>query len=120
MSPQVIQTPTNPLIGKILHNIRLQVRILANGLGRMEFFSTHFNTPFGRYRFLCPPLWIVSTDDVFISHVDNLSEGYLGTYLVLDGLKVQRKTELDHDIDVLETCKTAYRSGLRFNPVSVS
>ena len=52
-------------------------------------------------------------------HVDNLFEDILGTYPVMDDLKVQGKMELEHNIDVLDTCETAYRSGLRFNPTKV-
>ena len=82
-------------------------------------FLTTFNTPFRRYRFLCLPLWVVSTDDVFSSCVDNLFKGIPGTYPVVDDLKVQGNMELEDDINVLETYETAYRSGLRFNPSKV-
>ena len=58
----------------------------------------------------------MSTGDVFNLHVDNLFESILGTYPVIGDLKVQGNTELEHEIDVLETHETAYSSGLRFNP----
>ena len=54
---------------------------------------------------------MVSAGDVFRSKVDGLFEGIPGTYLVMDDLKVQGKTEVEHDINVLETCEVAFQNG---------
>ena len=40
---------------------------------------------------------------IFSLHVVSFSEGVPDTYPVMDDLKVQGKTKLEHDIDVLQT-----------------
>ena len=74
---------------------------------------------FGHYLFIRLTSGLVSAGDIFSFKVDGLFKGIPGIYPVMDDLKVQVNTKVEHDMDILKTCKLALQNGLRLNPINV-
>ena len=66
-------------------------------LEKESSFLTTFNTPYGRYIFLCLPFGIKFSQDEFQYHIDQCFEGLNGIETIVDDILVHRRTHSKHD-----------------------
>ena len=65
------------------------------------------NTPFKNYCFVCLPLGLSVSSDIFYKYIDQSLDGIPGTFPCVDDVEVQGSTEEHHDLHLLETVAKA-------------
>ena len=77
---------------------------------------TTFNSPFGRYHFLCLPFGLVCSQDIFQKKMDQFLEECPGCIGIADDITIHGCTETEHDICQQNLMKVAHKYGVVFNP----
>ena len=77
---------------------------------------TTFNSPFGRYLFLCLPFGLVCSQDIFQKKMDQILEESQGCIRIVDNITVHGCTEAEHDAHLWNLMQVACKFGLVFNP----
>ena len=78
---------------------------------------TTFNTPgYGRFCFKRLPFGLLSSQDIFQKVMDDTLLGLNNAKPVADDIKIHGKTELEHDLYVLEVLDRCQQEGLHLNP----
>ena len=79
-------------------------------------FLTTFNSPFGRYRFLCLPFGLVCSKDIFQKKIDQFLKEGPGCIGIADDITVHGHTEVEHDPSLQNLMWVAHKYGVVFNP----
>ena len=58
---------------------------------------TTFNSPFGRYHFLCIPFGLVCSQDIFQKKMDQFLKECPRCIGIADGITIHSRTEAEHD-----------------------
>ena len=74
-----------------------------------------FNTPIGRYRFLCLPFGISSASEMFQRSVAQMIEGLEGVVNIIDDLLVWGDTIEEHDQRLIKVLERAREYNLKLN-----
>ena len=78
---------------------------------------TTFNTPgYGRFCFKRLPFGLVSSQDLFQKVMDDTLLGLNNAKPVADDIKIHGKSELEHDLYLLEVLDRCQQAGLHLNP----
>ena len=77
---------------------------------------TTFNSPFGRYCFLCLPFGLVCSQDIFQKRMDQFLEECPGCIRIVDDITVHGCTEAEHDACLHNLMQVACKYGVVFNP----
>ena len=77
---------------------------------------TTFNSPFGRYCFLCLPFGLVSSQDIFQKKMDQFLKECPGCIGITDDITVHGHTEVEHDAHLWNLMLVAHKYGVVFNP----
>ena len=77
---------------------------------------TTFNSPFGRYHFLCLPFGVVCSQDIFHKKMDQFLKECPGCIRIADDITVHGHTEAEHDAHLCNLMQVACRYGVVFNP----
>ena len=77
---------------------------------------TTFNSPFGRYHFLCLPSGLVCSQDIFQKKMDQFLKECLGCIGIADDITVHGRTEAEHDAHLHNLMQVAHNYGVVFNP----
>ena len=101
--------------GKYFLTLDTKADYLNVNLSDQSSLLSNLYTPFGQFKFDKLPFGLFSCGEVFQWRDNCLFQGIQGTFPVADDIKVQGATELEHDIDILETCHCAKQVGLVFN-----
>ena len=76
---------------------------------------TTFNTPWGRYRFVCLPWGLSCAQDIFQQMMDQILECCEGVIGIADDVIIHGKDDEDHDRNLHNFMHTACEHGLVFN-----
>ena len=76
---------------------------------------TTFNTPWGRYRFICLPWGLSCAQDIFQQMMDQILEHCEGVIGIADDVIIHGKDDEDHDRNLHNFMHTACEHGLVFN-----
>ena len=76
---------------------------------------TTFNTPWGRYRFICLPWGLSCAQDIFQWMMDQILECCEGVIGITDDVIIHGKDDEDHDRNLHNFMRTACEHGLVFN-----
>ena len=76
---------------------------------------TTFNTPWGRYRFICLPWGLSCAQDIFQWMMDQILECCEGVIGITDDIVIHGKDDEDHDRNLHNFMHTACEHGLVFN-----
>ena len=76
---------------------------------------TTFNTPWGRYRFVCPPWGLSCAQDIFQQMMDQILECCEGVIGIADDVIIHGKDDEDHDRNLHNFMHTACEHGLVFS-----
>ena len=86
-------------------------------LDNKSMLLTTFNTPgYGRFCFKRLPFGLVSSQDLFQKVMDDTLSGIPNVKPVSDDIKIHAKTDIEHDIYLLEVLSKCQESGLHLNP----
>ena len=77
---------------------------------------TTFNSPFGRYRFLCLPFGLVCSQDIFQKRMDQFLKECPGCIGIATDITVHGCTEAEHDAHLHNLMQVACKYGVVFNP----
>ena len=77
---------------------------------------TTFNSPFGRYQFLCLPFGLVCSQDISQKKMDQILEECQGCIGIEDNITVHSCTKVEHDACLQNLIQVAHKYGLVFNP----
>ena len=78
-------------------------------------FLTTFNSPFGRYCFLCLPFGVVCSQDIFQKKMDQFLKDCPGCIRIADDITVQGCIEAEHDACLQNLMCVACKFGVVFN-----
>ena len=76
---------------------------------------TTFNTPWGRYRFICLPWGLSCAQDIFQWMMDQILECCEGVIGITDDIIIHGRDDEDHDRNLHNFMHTACEHGLVFN-----
>ena len=76
---------------------------------------TTFNSPHGRYRFLCLPFSLICAQDIFQKKVDETFSDLPGVTGIADDIVIYESDVADHDANLKAVKELARKTGLRFN-----
>ena len=77
---------------------------------------TTFNSPFGRYHFLCLPFGLVCSQVIFQKKMDQFLEECPRCIGITDDITVHGHTEAEHDAHLWNLMWVAHKYGIVFNP----
>ena len=77
---------------------------------------TTFNTPYGKYCFICLPFGLSCSKDVFQKRMDQILEEYEGCIGIADDITIHVCTEAEHDAHLWKLMEVAWKYHLVFNP----
>ena len=77
---------------------------------------TTFNSPFGRYHFLCLPFGLVCSQDIFQKKMDQILEECQGCIGIAYDITVHSHTKAEHNAHLQNLMQVACQYGLVFNP----
>ena len=77
---------------------------------------TTFNTPWGKFRWLCLPFGLKVSGDVFQERLDRVLRSILNTTGIADDVLSHGATEAQHDAAVITLLETARANHIKFNP----
>ena len=77
---------------------------------------TTFNSPFGRYFFLCLPFGLVCSQDIFQKKMDQFLEECPGCIGITDDITIHGYPEAKHDACLQNFMWVAHKYGVVFNP----
>ena len=77
---------------------------------------TTFNSPFGRYCFLCLPFGLVCSQDIFQKKMDQFLEECPGCIRIANDITVHGRTEAEHDACLHNLMQVAHKYEVVFNP----
>ena len=77
---------------------------------------TTFNSPFGRYCFLCLPFGLVCSQDIFQKKMDQILGECQGCIGIADDITVHGQTKAEHNAHLRNLMYVACKYGLVFNP----
>ena len=78
-------------------------------------YLTTFNTHKGHYQYLCMPLGLKMSQDVFQMCMDQITNRLSGIIAIHNDICVYGKTRKEHNTNLLQVMKTASKNGLVFN-----
>ena len=85
-------------------------------LDEQSSLLTTFNSPFARYHFLCLPIGLVCSQDIFQKKMDQFLKEWPGCIRITDDITVHGCTEAEHDTHLWNLMQVAYKYGVVFNP----
>ena len=77
---------------------------------------TTFNSPFGRYDFLCLPFGLVCSQDIFQKKMDQILAECQGCIGIADDITIHGHTKAEHDTHLWNLMQVTCKYGLVFNP----
>ena len=80
---------------------------------------TTFNTPWGKFRWLCLPFGLKIASDVFQERLDRVLRLLEGVHGITDDILTHGTTEIEHDGRLLTLLKTARMNNLSLNPKKI-
>lgn len=84
-------------------------------IGKFSAELCTFNTPWGRYKFLCLPFGIKSTSEVFQKNNEVFGD-ISGAHIIADDMIIAASMQEEHD-QILKTVKERAQSeNIKFNP----
>lgn len=76
-------------------------------LSQKSSLLTAFNTPFGRYRYLCMPMGAKCSAEVFQRDMSMVMGDIDGVEIVVDDILVHGKTQSEHDSRLIKVLERA-------------
>ena len=76
---------------------------------------TTFNSPFGRYHFLCLPFGLVCKQVIFQKKIDQFLKECPGCFGIADDITIHGHTEAEHDAHLHNLMQVACKYGVVFN-----
>ena len=80
---------------------------------------TTFNTPWGKFRWLCLPFGLKIASDVFQERLDRVLKLLEGVHGIADDILTHGTTEIEHDGRLLTLLKTVRMNNLSLNPKKI-
>ena len=77
---------------------------------------TTFNSPFGRYHFLCLPFGLVCSQDIFQKRMDQFLKECPGCIGITNAITIHGCTEAEHDAHLCNLMQVTCKYGVVFNP----
>ena len=76
---------------------------------------TMFNTHLDMYRFLCVPFGLKVSQDIFQMRIDDIVAQYPRVLAIHDDVFIYKKSNKDHDANIINLFNVAQKEGLVFN-----
>ena len=80
---------------------------------------TTFNTPWGKFRWLCLPFGLKIASDVFQERLDRVLRLLEGVHGIANDILTHGTTEIEHDGKLLTLLKTTRINNLSLNPKKI-
>ena len=78
-------------------------------------YLTTFNSPYGRYRFLCMPFGLKMPQDIFQARIDQTFEGYEGVIGIADDIVTYGASDEDHGRNLHGIVARCEAKGIKLN-----